>query len=63
VNKNLNGGDASNPVTFSLVSIVPPNVGPASVSPAGVFNYATVCGDVGNHTVTFKISDGCDSVN
>jgi hypothetical protein len=63
VNKQLNGGDASNPVTFSLVSIVPPNVGPASVSPAGVFNYATVCGDVGNHTVTFKISDGCDSVN
>lgn len=64
VNKQLNGSDPNgNPITFSLVSVAPPAVGAASVSPTGVFNYATVCGDVGVHTVTFKISDGCDSVN
>ncbi len=63
VNKQLNGSDATNPITFSLVSIAPAAVGTVTLTPAGLFNWATVCGDVGNHTVTFKISDGCDSVN
>lgn len=64
VNKQLNASDPnSNPLTYSLVSVVPPAVGVASVSASGVFNYATVCGDVGAHTVTFSVSDGCASVN
>jgi hypothetical protein len=63
VNKQLNSSDATNPITYSLISIVPANVGPASLSAAGVFNYDTECGDVGNHTVNFRVSDGCDSVD
>jgi len=64
VNKQLNASDANgNPLTYSLVSVVPPAVGVASVSASGVFNYATVCGDVGVHTVTFRATDGCDFVD
>jgi hypothetical protein len=64
VNKQLNSADADgNPRTYSLVSIVPANVGPASVSASGMFNYATTCGDVGTHTVNFRVKDGCDSVD
>jgi hypothetical protein len=64
VNKQLHATDADgNPLTYSLVSVVPPAVGAASVTAAGVFNYATVCGDVGTHTVTFHATDGCDGVD
>ncbi len=63
-NKQLNGSDPNgNPVTYSLVSIAPANVGPATVSASGVFNWQTVCADVGVHTVTFRVSDGCDFVD
>jgi hypothetical protein len=64
VNKQLNGSDPNgNPITYSLVSVVPGGGPAATVSGSGLFNWATTCASVGVHTVTFKISDGCDSVN
>jgi len=59
VNKQLNSADADgNPRTYSMVT-----VGKGTVSASGVYNWATSCSDVGVHNITFRVNDGCDSVD
>ncbi|MEW5700859.1 MAG: T9SS type A sorting domain-containing protein [Candidatus Zixiibacteriota bacterium] len=54
VNKQLNASDPNgDPLTFS-------NASKGAVDPSGMYNWATVCADVGVHTVTFDVSDGCE---
>jgi hypothetical protein len=63
VDKQLNINDA---VSYSLVSVVPPFNGGASVSvsASGLFNLSgTDCSDVGAHTINFRGTDGCDSID
>ena len=64
----LNAGPSLDPLTFSFVSIVPPLVGGptsgVSVTSDGKLNMIVECDDaITNYTVTFRVSDGCDSVD
>jgi len=67
VDKALNVVDADgDAITYSLVSVVPPFNGGASVSVSsdGLFNLdGTDCSDVGVHTINFRGSDDCDSID
>jgi hypothetical protein len=63
--KALDASDAdSNPLSFSLVSVAPPFASATpSVSASGDFDLSGIdCADVGVHTVTFEVDDGCDQV-
>jgi hypothetical protein len=55
VDKQLNANDldACDGLAFSPVS------GPGSIDASGLFNWDPDCADVGDHTVTFEVSDDC----